>query len=150
MKRFKSLLVNPYILKKIVMRSLKSLTKINHPEKKRNDIVELISYGFFSLLAFVGTFFLLFKRKASPPLKPSQKIDIEIRYETEKDADATFLAQNLVKIIRMVLMPLESQIKKEDAKLIFVYGGEFWEMRLKNSSERLKNSVRRRLEAQEW
>lgn len=133
------------------MRLQKFLNKQTNTPKKENDIMEMISYGLFSLMAFAGTFFLLFKRR--PPietLKPAEKINIEVRYETEKDADATLLAQNIVKIIRMVLMPLESQIKKEDAKLIFVYGGEFWEMRLRNSSERLKKSIRKRLEAQEW
>ena len=120
-------------------------------QENKTCIWDLVTYLLFGLLAFAGSFFLVLKNKTfKKPLKPGEKIDIEIRYECEKDADATLLAQNLVKIIRMVLMPLESQVKKEDAKLIFVYGGDFWEMRLKNSSEHLKNSVKRILEAREW
>ena len=57
--------------------------------------------------------FFLPEKKISQIKKGSgKKIDIEIRYETEKDADSTLLAQNIVKVIRMVLVPLEKQIEK--------------------------------------
>ncbi|MEJ7768010.1 MAG: hypothetical protein WKF89_09375 [Chitinophagaceae bacterium] len=129
----------------------KNLKKINEIQKEEDDMNEPIVYIFFSLIAFAGTFFYFLKKTPTRKVvKPAQKIDIEIRYESEKDATATQLAQNTVKVIRMVLMPLETEIKKQDAKLIFVYGGDYWEMRLKNSSPQLKNSVRQMLEAQEW
>lgn len=107
-----------------------------------------------SLLTLSGLAVLiyLFRKKFSKVYvaRPSKKIDIEIRYDAVKDADATMLAQNQVKIIRMVLQPLEKLIKREQASLIYVYGGDFWEMRLKNASEQLKGSVRKLLEAKEW
>jgi hypothetical protein len=78
------------------------------------------------------------------------KIDIEIRYAAERDADATLLAQNQVKIIRMVLQPIEKQILQEKAALIYVFGGDYWEMRLKNASDSLKTAIREILESKEW
>lgn len=79
-----------------------------------------------------------------------RKVDIEIRYETEKDADATLLAENVVKVIRIVLLPLAKQIKEEEAKVIFVFNGDSWEIRMKNASEDLRDAVRALLEAKEW
>ena len=70
-----------------------------------------------ALYAIAISLFLLPKRFRRPP---GRKIDIEIRYDTEKNADTTFIAQNIVKIIRIVLMPLQSKINKEGARLIFV------------------------------
>ncbi len=107
----------------------------------------LISVGIAALYGLAASLFFFTKRVKRPQGK---KIDIEIRYDTEKDADATLLAQNLVKIIRIVLTPLESKINKEDAKLIFVYGDGSWEMRVRNGSENLRQSVRKLLEAKEW
>ena len=79
-----------------------------------------------------------------------KKIDIEIRYETEKDADATLLAENVVKVVKIVLLPVASRIKTEDAKVIFVFNGDAWEIRMKNASETLRTSVRTLLSAKEW
>jgi len=106
-----------------------------------------IGLGLTVLYAIAASLFFLPKRYRRPPGK---KIDIEIRYDTEKNADTTLIAQNLVKIIRMVLMPLQSKINKEGARLIFVYGDESWEMRVRNGSEKLRHSVRNLLEAKEW
>jgi hypothetical protein len=106
-----------------------------------------VSLGIAALYGLAGSLFFFTRRKVRPPGK---KIDIEIRYETEKTADTTMLAQNLVKIIRMVLTPLESKISKESAQLIFVYSDEAWEMRVRNGSENLRHSVKRLLEAKEW
>ena len=79
-----------------------------------------------------------------------KQIDIEIRYETEKDADATLLAENVVKVIKIVLLPVASMIKAEDAKVVFVFNGDAWEIRMKNASETLRNSVRTLLSAKDW
>ncbi len=119
--------------------------------EKENNFTKQLGFGLIALLALAGTF-LLFYRKKNLRQKhiPVKKIDIEIRYEIEKDADITFSAQNTAKILKMVLTPLESQIKKEDAKLILVYGGDTWEMRMARASAQLKNSVRSLLEAKEW
>lgn len=99
-----------------------------------------------------GIFYFL--RKKRPALFTRSlhvpKLDIEIRYEADKDADATLLAQNQVKVIRMILTPIEKQILREKATLIFVYGGDYWEMRLKNASEELKTGIRNILESKEW
>ena len=79
-----------------------------------------------------------------------KKIDIEIRYEIEKDADATLLAENVVKVVKIVLLPVAARIKAEDAKVIFVFNGDAWEIRMKNASETLRTSVRTLLSAKEW
>lgn len=104
------------------------------------------------VLSGIAAFAYFFRKKivTDKIVRPSRKIDIEIRYDADKDADATMLAQNQVKIIRMVLTPLEKQILDEQASLIYVYGGDYWEMRLKNASEELKTSIREALEAKEW
>ena len=106
-----------------------------------------ISVGIAALFGIAGSMFFLKKRAVRPVGK---KIDIEIRYETEKNADSTLLAQSLVKIIRIVLSPLESAIVKEGAVLIFVCGDNSWDMRVRNGSEKLRHSVRKLLEAKEW
>jgi len=106
-----------------------------------------IGLGMAILYAIAASLFFLPKRYRRPVGK---KIDIEIRYDTEKTADTTFMAQNLVKIIRIVLTPLQSKINEEGASLIFVYGDESWEMRVRNGSEKLRQSVRNLLEANEW
>jgi len=119
--------------------------------KNYKSVTNIIGFGWVALVTMIASVFFFIKRKY-PTLKrvPGKKIDIEIRYETDKDADATLLAQNIVKVIRMVLVPLEKQIAKEDAKLIFVFGGDFWEMRLRNASKPLRNSVAELLESKEW
>jgi hypothetical protein len=123
------------------------------PELRRNykNVKNIIGIGWITLVT-LGASIFFFLKKRYPKLRrvPGKKIDIEIRYETEKDADSTLLAQNIVKVIRMVLVPLEKQIEKENAKLIFVFGGDFWEMRLRNASKPLKNSVAQLLESKEW
>lgn len=100
-----------------------------------------------TLYGIAGSLFFLPKRTMRPPGKKS---NIELRYLTEKNADTTFLAQNLLKIIKIVLTPLEAKISKEDAKLIFVYDEDGWEMRVRNGSDQLRHSVRELLEAKEW
>jgi len=100
-----------------------------------------------TLYGIAGSLFFLPKRTMRPPGK---KINIELRYLTKKNADTTILAQNLLKIIKIVLTPLETKISKEDAKLIFVYGEDGWEMRVRNGSDQLRHSVRELLEAKEW
>ena len=100
-----------------------------------------------ALYGVAGSLFFLPKRTTRPTGK---KINIELRYLTEKNADTTFLAQNLLKIIKIVLTPLETKINKEDAKLIFVYDEDGWEMRVRNGSDQLRHSVRELLEAKEW
>lgn len=117
----------------------------DHEESSQNNV--WISVGIAALYAIAASLFFLPKRYKRPLGK---KIDIEIRYDTEKNADTTFMAQNIVKIIRMVLMPLQSKINREGAGLIFVYGDESWEMRVRNGSEKLRHSVRNLLEANEW
>ncbi len=106
-----------------------------------------LNLGIVALYALAGSLFFLKRRSRRPTGK---KIDIEIRYDTEKNADVTLLAQNLVKVIRMVLTPIESKINKEGAKLIFVYGDDSWEMRVRNGSEKLRHSVRHLLEKADW
>jgi hypothetical protein len=125
---------------------LKKLENENNLTKNSHQNL-LIGLGITALYVFAGSLFFLKPHNRRPSGK---KIDIEIRYNTEKDADATLLAQNIVKIIRMVLMPLESKIKKESAQLIFVYSDESWEMRVRNGSEKLRRSVSKLLEAKEW
>lgn len=120
---------------------------------EENDTSAGVTTGLIALIALSGVFFLLYKTSGfrfGRQSKPRQKLDIEIRYETEKNADTAFSAQNTAKIVKMVLTPLEKQIKKEDAKLILVYGGDTWEMRMASASDNLKHSVRRLLEAKEW
>ena len=104
------------------------------------------------LTGLAGFFYFLRNRnrKFARRSVPVPKIDIEIRYEAERDADATLLAQNQVKIIRMVLQPIEKQILEEQASLIYVFGGDYWEMRLKNASDSLKTAIREILESKEW
>ena len=114
---------------------------------ENNNSEMWIVVGIAALYGIAASLFFFTKRTRRPPGK---KVDIEIRYDTEKNADATFIAQNLVKIIRIVLTPLESKIAKEDAKLIFVYADDSWEMRVRNGSEKLRHSVRKLLEAKEW
>ncbi len=126
------------------MTKLKKETR-NNSENNNSEV--WIGLGIAALYGIAASLFFFTKRVKRPSGK---KIDIEIRYDTEKNADATFLAQNLVKIIRIVLTPLESKIAKEDAKLIFVYAEDSWEMRVRNGSENLRHSVRRLLEAKEW
>lgn len=99
---------------------------------------------------FAGFLYFFSRRKAKPRRYVPGHFDIEIRYAATKDADATLLAQNQVKIIKMVLTPLEKRIQREKATLIYVYGGDFWEMRLRNASEQLKHAVKDLLEAEEW
>ena len=129
----------------------KQLKKVNdfiNDEDEDQSFILIVFMSFFSLLS--ALLFILKKTPVRQASKPGPKIDIEIRYDTEKDADATFLAQNTVKIIKMVLTPIESEIKQENAQLIFVYGDGAWEMRLRNASDPLKTKVRSLLEAQEW
>ena len=106
-----------------------------------------INVGIAVLYGLAGSLFFLKKRAIRAVGK---KINIEIRYDTEKNADSTLLAQSLVKIIRIVLSPLESKITKEGAVLIFVCGDSSWEMRVRNGSEKLRHSVKKLLEAKEW
>ncbi|MEJ7740069.1 MAG: hypothetical protein WKF97_21835 [Chitinophagaceae bacterium] len=119
--------------------------------KKDNYLNMDIIFGLLKLTGILTMAYILYKKKK--PLRkriPGKKINIEIRYETEKDADATFLAQNIAKVVRMVLVPVESQIVKEDAKLILVFTGDSWEMRMRKASEQLKHSVSSLLSANEW
>jgi len=120
-------------------------------EKSKMDSQEKLALTFLALASLAGAFFLLYKNKvATRKSVPLKDVDIEIRYDTEKDADIAFLAQNIVKIVRIVLSPLSSRIKRENAKLIFVFGGESWEMRTVNASDALKEKIREKLESREW
>ena len=122
-----------------------------HELQKENDLTKPLLFGLIALFAVTGTFLLFFKKRVLKRTRvPGKKIDIEIRYDIEKDADTTFSAHNTAKVVKMVLTPLEKQIKKEKAKLILVFGGDTWEMRMCSASEKLRNSVRRLLEAKEW
>ena len=121
-------------------------------QQKKETILNMETIlGLLTLTAIAALAFFIYKKK-KPSRKhiPGKNIDIEIRYETEKDADATFLAQNLAKIVRMVLVPVESQIEKEDAKLILVFNGDSWEMRMRKASPQLKHSVSDLLSANQW
>ena len=129
----------------------KQLKKVNNFINDDEDDQSFLMIALMSLFSLLSALlFFLKKHPVRTAAKTGPKLDIEIRYDTEKDADSTFLAQNLVKIIRMVLTPIESQIEQENAKLIFVYGDDAWEMRLRNASDPLKTKVRNLLEAQEW
>jgi len=120
-------------------------------EKSKMDSQEKLGLTFLALASLAGAFFLLYKnRVAARKSVPLKDVDIEIRYDTEKDADIAFLAQNVVKIVRIVLSPLSTRIKRENAKLIFVFGGESWEMRTVNASDVLKEKIRQKLESREW
>ena len=135
-------------LKKLHEMSLtKKLSKEFTDDQTISSTDVLIGVGIAALYGMVAYLFLLPKRVKHAPGK---LIDIEIRYNTEKDADTTFLAQNLVKILRIVLSPIESKITQEGAQLILVYGDDNWEMRVRNGSETLRQSVRNLLEAKEW
>jgi hypothetical protein len=126
---------------------LKKLKKEIQDSAENDTSLVWVSLGIAALYGLAGSLFFFTKRIKRPTGK---KIDIEIRYNTEKNADATLLAQNLVKIIRIVLSPLEPKINKENARLIFVYNEDSWEMRVSNGSEKLRQSVRSLLESKEW
>src|SRR4028119_1597767 len=114
-------------------------------ESERNDVTseQKLVLGLLALASIAGAFFVLHRNKTAGRRNiPLKDVDIEIRYDTDKDADIVFLAQNIVKIVRIVLSPLSSIIKRENAKLIFVFGGESWEMRTVNASDYLKENIR--------
>ena len=120
------------------------------PPTKENSTKQLL-LSLIGLLAATGTFLLFYKKRVFKRTRVAgKKIDIEIRYDIEKDAETAFSAQNTAKVVKMVLTPIEKQIRKEKAKLILVFGGDTWEMRMCSASEKLRNSVRRLLEAKEW
>jgi len=120
---------------------------VKHEKSTREDIGIVL----LTVMFFAGALLLLFKNKTViKTILPVKDVDIEIRYDVEKDADTTFLAQNIVKIVRIVLAPLARKIRKEDAKLIFVFTGESWEMRTLHASDVLKNLIRKQLASREW
>ncbi len=143
------------------MQKSKSLTKVQS-KKTGNILGWVVSFGVLFSLAF------LYRKRIlkAPPRRTRRKaaiyqgprraradfkpLDIEIRYQTEVDVEAVSLAENVIKIIKMVLNPIESQIREEEANLIVVFCGDFWEMRMKNSTDELKESVRNLLEAEAW
>lgn len=119
--------------------------------KHEKSTGEELGIGLLTVLSIAGALLLLYKNKTiRKTILPVKDVDIEIRYDVEKDADTTFLAQNIVKIVRIVLAPLAGKIKKEDAKLIFVFTGESWEMRTVHASDVLKNLIRKQLASREW
>lgn len=119
------------------------------PNARQNLILKIL-FGLLAFLTSAGTFLLLFRRKDKKVGLTAKKVPIDIMYEVEKDADTTFLAESIVKVIRIVLLPVSSQIKKEKARLVFVFSGDGWEIRMRNASQQLRKRVRSILEANEW